>query len=453
MQTLVSLASVELTTAPSSDSLLASGFEQAREEIVARGRERGFVTSDDLLELLPEGELTPEQIEEFLRALERALEDERIDVIEIPGDKADGDESIESRLAARLKTQTFDPIRMYLRDIGRVPLLTAAQEVDLAMRIEAGKVAAELLAHPAVAPPVQRLKFRALVRAVVRIRVHQLDPAWKLQREGIGRETISGSYRPNGPAEMAGFLGRVQADGDVARSRLIEANLRLVVSVARRYVTQRMTLLDLAQEGNLGLMHAVAKYDYTLGYKFSTYATWWIRQSVIRAVADKGRVIRIPGHIGEHLNRLRGSQRQLTQQLGREPRPEEIALAMGISAPRVREILTVSKEPLSLAMPLGEDDDSYLGDLVEDPIATEAYEAVGAALLNGHLRAVLQTLPPREERVMVLRFGLADGRPRTLEETGREFGVTRERIRQIESKAMAKLRHPSRSNLLRDYLD
>jgi RNA polymerase primary sigma factor len=456
----VTLAPAGVTMKPPPESLLADSIDRAREELAARGRHRGFVTSDDVLEVLADEDLTPEQIEEAIPAVRDSLDVEGIDVIDVPppdtgGEDWGSDGLGASRIAAGPSAPTFDPIRMYLKELGRVPLLTAAQEVDLAMRIEAGTMAAELLspvAQEELALPHHKA-FRALVGAVVDIREHQLDPAENLRRQGIGLETVSRSYRPRSTQVKTGFIQRALADGEVARSHLIEANLRLVVSIAKRYVSRGMTLLDITQEGNLGLIHAVEKFDYRRGFKFSTYASWWIRQSVIRGIADQGRVIRRPVHIAEQLNRMYTTQRRLTQQLGREPVPDEVGRHMGVSGAKIREILTASREPLSLETPLGDEGDSHLEDFVEDPAARDAFDAVGTALLNDHLRTLLQTLRPREERVMMLRFGLLDGRSRTLEETSREFGLTRERIRQIESKALAKLRHPSRMHQLRGYLE
>jgi len=302
---------------------------------------------------------------------------------------------------------SHDSVRQYLSQIGRVRLLTAEEEVDLAKRVEAGLFAAEKLAA---------------------------------DNSGL-------------IGELRSELVWVERDGEIAKSRLVEANLRLVVSIARRYVGRGMLFLDLIQEGNLGLIRAVEKFDYTKGYKFSTYATWWIRQAITRAIADQARTIRIPVHMVETINKLIRIQRQLLQDLGREPTPEEIAKEMDLTPDKVREIQKVAQEPISLETPIGEEEDSHLGDFIEDSDAVVPVDAASFLLLQEQLDSVLHTLSDREKKVIQLRFGLTDGHPRTLEEVGREFGVTRERIRQIESKTLSKLRHPSRSQKLRDYLE
>ena len=434
-------------------------IDEAKEAIAARGRERGFVTSDDLLEGLPVEDLTPEQVEEFLTQVEEHLRQEGIEVIEVPGDElleAEGDARVLRipREEDLLKAPTNDPVRMYLKEIGKVPLLTAAQEVDLAMRIEGGEFSTELLSLiDGSVTKIDQKQFRRIVDSVVRIRDHQLDPEKRLRHEGIGRERISRLYRPKNRPETIEFLRRVERDGQLAKKKLIEANLRLVVSIAKRYVGRGMLFLDLIQEGNLGLIRAVEKFDYSKGYKFSTYATWWIRQAITRAIADQARTIRIPVHMVETINKLVRVQRQLLQDLGREPLPEEIGRQMGVPAEKVREILKVSQEPVSLETPIGEEEDSHLGDFIEDAEAVVPIDAASFILLQEQLESVLHTLSDREKKVIQLRFGLMDGHPRTLEEVGREFGVTRERIRQIESKTLSKLRHPSRSQKLRDYLE
>jgi RNA polymerase primary sigma factor len=298
-------------------------------------------------------------------------------------------------VVADLESSLDDPVRMYLREIGRVPLLTAEEEVRLAQRMERGKA--------------ERLK----------------------------------------PVSNRRYI----LDGEEAQRRLTEANLRLVVSVAKKYIGRGMNLLDLIQEGNIGLIRAVEKFDYTKGYKFSTYATWWIRQAITRAIADQARTIRIPVHMVETINRLIRISRRLLQDLGREPTSEEIAVQMEITAEKVREIIKVSQEPVSLETPIGEEDDSHLGDFLEDHTALAPADAASHQLLKEQVEDVLDSLTERERKVLQLRFGLDDGRSRTLEEVGKEFHVTRERIRQIEAKALRKLRHPSRSRKLKDYLD
>ena len=305
---------------------------------------------------------------------------------------------------------TGDPVRMYLKEIGKVNLLTAAEEIDLAMKIEAGVAATEELE--------------------------------KAEDEGIELERRERRR-----------LTRIEQVGLDAKQQLIEANLRLVVSIAKRYVGRGMLFLDLIQEGNLGLIRAVEKFDYTKGFKFSTYATWWIRQAITRAIADQARTIRIPVHMVETINKLVRIQRQLLQSLGREPTPEEIAEEMGLTPERVREIQKISQEPVSLETPIGEEEDSQLGDFIEDDAAVAPPDAASFTMLQEQLSKTLDGLAERERKVISLRFGLEDGHPRTLEEVGREFDVTRERIRQIESKTLAKLRHPSRSQKLKDYLE
>lgn len=305
---------------------------------------------------------------------------------------------------------TGDPVRMYLKEIGKVPLLTASEEIDLAMKIEAGVEAGE-----------------------------KLEAADRGEAEMNRRE-----HRR---------LARIEQVGLDAKQQLIEANLRLVVSIAKRYVGRGMLFLDLIQEGNLGLIRAVEKFDYTKGFKFSTYATWWIRQAITRAIADQARTIRIPVHMVETINKLVRIQRQLLQEFGREPTPEEIAKEMDLTPERVREIQKISQEPVSLETPIGEEEDSQLGDFIEDDAAVAPPDAASFSMLQEQLTKVLDGLAERERKVISLRFGLEDGHPHTLEEVGREFGVTRERIRQIESKTLAKLRHPSRSSKLKDFLE
>jgi RNA polymerase primary sigma factor len=373
-------------------------------ELVAKGKERGFLTNEEVIEALAPVDVSAEQMDNILQH----LQDENIEVVEMV-DELDAEEFAREARSARdeelaLKAPTNDPVRMYLKEIGKVPLLTAEQEVILAKAIEEGEAATAELDKDVSAARMRELQ-------------------------------------------------RVERQGQLAKRKLIEANLRLVVSIARRYVGRGMLLLDLIQEGNLGLIRAVEKFDYTKGFKFSTYATWWIRQAITRAIADQARTIRIPVHMVETINKLIRIQRQLLQDLGREPTPEEIGREMEFSPEKVREILKVSQEPVSLETPIGEEADSHLGDFIEDSDAVVPVDAASFILLQEQLDSVLHTLSDRETKVVQLRFGLTDGHPRTLEEVGREFGVTRERIRQIESKTLSKLRHPSRSQKLRDYLE
>ena len=379
-------------------------------ELVVKGKERGFLTTEDILDALAPLDPTAEQID----AVYQLLQDENVEVVEMV-DELDAEEFAREARSARdeelaLKAPTNDPVRMYLKEIGKVPLLTAEQEVILAKAIEEGEAATA-----------------------------ELD------------KTANGAKKL--PTIRLRELQRVERQGQLAKKKLIEANLRLVVSIAKRYVGRGMLFLDLIQEGNLGLIRAVEKFDYTKGYKFSTYATWWIRQAITRAIADQARTIRIPVHMVETINKLIRIQRQLLQDLGREPTPEEIGREMEFSPEKVREILKVSQEPVSLETPIGEEADSHLGDFIEDSDAVVPVDAASFILLQEQLDSVLHTLSERETKVVQLRFGLTDGHPRTLEEVGREFGVTRERIRQIESKTLSKLRHPSRSQKLRDYLE
>ena len=373
---------------PDMSSTEAASDEKAESNINEDGEEQ------DLLEGLPEEEL-------------KAASDVSLPKVSTKKTRS----SVRKRNeAANVTMLTGDPVRMYLKEIGKVPLLSAAEEIDLAMKIEAGVAAAA-----------------------------ELDKA-----EEEGRELERREKRR---------LGRVEQVGIDAKQQLIEANLRLVVSIAKRYVGRGMLFLDLIQEGNLGLIRAVEKFDYTKGFKFSTYATWWIRQAITRAIADQARTIRIPVHMVETINKLVRIQRQLLQELGREPTPEEIGKEMGLPAERVREIQKISQEPVSLETPIGEEEDSQLGDFIEDDAAVVPPDAASFSMLQEQLSKVLDGLAERERKVISLRFGLEDGHPRTLEEVGREFGVTRERIRQIESKTLAKLRHPSRSSKLKDYLE
>ncbi len=352
----------------------------------------------DVMVALDRADLPPEAID----AAVRALADEGIDVLDVP---QEDEAEIRRAEEAGRRVATSDLVRIYLREIGRVPLLTAEDEVELAKAIEAGLFAEEKL---------------------------------------CGGIPILGAIH--------GDLELLVGEGVKAKQRLIEANLRLVVSIAKRYIGRGLVFLDLIQEGNLGLIRAVEKFDYTRGYKFSTYATWWIRQAITRAIADQARTIRVPVHMVETINKLARVQRQLHQELGREATAEEIAGEMGLERERVAEIQRIAQEPVSLQSPIGEEE-SDLGDFIEDADAVVPMEAAAFIMLQDQLERVLDELAEREQRIIQLRFGLTDGHPRTLEEVGREFGVTRERIRQIESKTLAKLRHPSRAQMLREYLD
>jgi len=403
---------------------------QEVKELISKGQGKGVLTSDEINEALQTIDLTSEQIDNIYTYLfnigveivdlsdDGAVEEELdvdMDVEEVeaePEAEIEEEEIFEKKKPSRqldlsVKSPTNDPVRMYLKEIGKVPLLTAEEEVKLAKRIEAGEKAAA-----------------------------------RLERE-----------EDKLPRDEARKLRRVEREGMTAKKKLVEANLRLVVSIAKRYVGRGMLFLDLIQEGNLGLIRAVEKFDYRKGYKFSTYATWWIRQAITRAIADQARTIRIPVHMVETINKLIRIQRQLLQELGREPTPEEIAEEMGLTPEKVREILKISQEPVSLETPIGEEEDSQLGDFIEDQEAEVPSDAASFSLLQEQLQEVLDTLSERERKVIELRFGLIDGHPRTLEEVGRVFGVTRERIRQIESKTLSKLRHPNRSAKLRDYLE
>lgn len=346
-------------------------------ELVEKGKSKGMLTYKEIMDAFEEVELEPEQIEKIYETVENMGIDVVGDIDEEIKDMQNTEEELDLTLPEGISID--DPVRMYLKEIGKVPLLSADEEIELAKRMEKGE--------------------------------------------------------------------------NEAKRRLAEANLRLVVSIAKRYVGRGMLFLDLIQEGNLGLIKAVEKFDYRKGYKFSTYATWWIRQAITRAIADQARTIRIPVHMVETINKLIRVSRQLLQELGREPHPEEIAKEMSMSVEKVREIMKISQEPVSLETPIGEEEDSHLGDFIPDDDAPAPAEAAAFTLLKEQLIDVLDTLTAREEKVLRLRFGLDDGRARTLEEVGKEFNVTRERIRQIEAKALRKLRHPSRSKKLKDYLD
>jgi RNA polymerase primary sigma factor len=358
--------------------------QEGVQDLLHKGSKRGVVTYNEIMDTLQNEDLSPDEIEDVYeifskKGIEVVDEIPEVEPLDTP-DLADaGEEEVDLDITVPEGISIDDPVRMYLKEIGRVPLLSADEEIDLAKRMEMGE--------------------------------------------------------------------------EEAKRRLAEANLRLVVSIAKRYVGRGMLFLDLIQEGNLGLIKAVEKFDYRKGYKFSTYATWWIRQAITRAIADQARTIRIPVHMVETINKLIRVSRQLLQELGREPAPEEIAAEMDISVERVREIMKIAQEPVSLETPIGEEEDSHLGDFIEDQDAPAPAEAASFMLLKEQLEEVLETLTEREKKVLRLRFGLDDGRSRTLEEVGHHFGVTRERIRQIEAKALRKLRHPSRSKKLKDFLD
>ena len=377
---------------PEDTELLAKQKEEKLNALIEKGKKAGKLTSKELMDVLDDMNLEPEELDKFYDKLENLgidtsgedilppLDDEALPALE---ELQEIEEVTEEEIAdtdALVDTfSTDDPVRMYLKEIGKVPLLTPEEEQELARRM---------------------------------------------------------------------------ADGDEeAKRRMAEANLRLVVSIAKRYVGRGMLFLDLIQEGNLGLIKAVDKFDYTKGYKFSTYATWWIRQAITRAIADQARTIRIPVHMVETINKVIRVSRQLLQELGHDPSAEEIAEEMGMPVDKVRDILKIAQEPVSLETPIGEEEDSHLGDFIPDEDASEPSEAASFSLLREQLMTVLDTLTPREKKVLELRFGIVDGRTRTLEEVGKEFNVTRERIRQIEAKALRKLRHPSRSKKLRDFLN
>ncbi|NOZ30159.1 MAG: RNA polymerase sigma factor RpoD [Chloroflexi bacterium] len=369
------------------------------------GQQRGYVTYDDVMDAFPEIESDLDEAEEVFAALYEkgirvAATDQR-DHVPPPSIEPQGDTQAEPDLG---ELETDDSVSLYLREIGRVPLLTAEEEVQLAKRMERGREARCRLAQ-GVSDPVERERLLAQVR-----------------------------------------------DGEAAQRHMIEANSRLVVSVAKKYMGRGVPFLDLIQEGNIGLIRAVKKFDYHRGYKFSTYATWWIRQAVTRAIADQGRTIRVPVHMHEQINRVHRVSRDLAQKLGRDPTVEEIAAELEVTPERVEQVLKVSQHPLSLETPVGEEEDSYLGDFIEDEEAVSPSDEASRRVLREAIDEILESLSPREVRILQMRFGLVDGCTHTLEEVGRKFGVTRERIRQIEAHALSRLRHPSRSRRLRDYL-
>lgn len=399
-------------------------FQQKLIEILELGKKKkNMLEYQEIADFFKDLNLDPEKFEMVIDYLEQ----NGIDVLKISNDDdvdddiiLDDEDEVEVEkidLSVPEGVSVEDPVRMYLKEIGKVPLLSADEEIELAQNMEDGAVATE---------KINVLKGR-------------LDGASEEEKAEIKEEIKT--------------LQRDVDKGADAKKRLAEANLRLVVSIAKRYVGRGMLFLDLIQEGNLGLIKAVEKFDYKKGYKFSTYATWWIRQAITRAIADQARTIRIPVHMVETINKLIRVSRQLLQELGREPSPEEIAKEMNMPVERVREILKISQEPVSLETPIGEEEDSHLGDFIKDDNVPVPADAAAFALLKEQLEEVLGTLTEREQKVLTLRFGLEDGRARTLEEVGKEFNVTRERIRQIEAKALRKLRHPSRSRKLKDYLE
>ena len=379
--------------------------EETLAHLLKLGREKGFVSYDEVLQVMPEAENDIEQLDDiFASLLEQGISVGQAKEDVSNEEKKDSPESAEEDEFDLSQIEIDDSISLYLKEIGRVPLLTAAEEVDLAKRMEAGRDSRHHLNHEQV--------------------------------EWEEREQLLWLVR----------------DGRSAQEHLIKANSRLVVSVAKKYVGRGVPFLDLIQEGNIGLIRAVKKFDYRRGYKFSTYATWWIRQAVTRAIADQGRTIRVPVHMYEQINRLTRTSRQLVQELGRDPTTEEIAEELGVTPRKVEHIMRVSQRPLSLEMPVGEEEDSYLGDFIEDEDADSPQDSAGRQILREVIDEIFQSLTPREVRILQLRFGLVDGYNYTLEEVGRKFGVTRERIRQIEAQALSRLRHPSRSRRLRDYL-
>ena len=407
------------------DEAAREKFQQKLNDLLALAKKKkNMLEYQEISDFFADMQLEAEQFDKILDFLEA----NNIDVLRITDDDSDDEILLEVDDEDEIEVEKIDlsvpdgvsiedPVRMYLKEIGKVPLLSAEEEIELAKNMEAGAVAKEKIA------------------------------ILKSREENATEEEL---------AEIKEEIKNLQKDldaGDEAKKRLAEANLRLVVSIAKRYVGRGMLFLDLIQEGNLGLIKAVEKFDYRKGYKFSTYATWWIRQAITRAIADQARTIRIPVHMVETINKLIRVSRQLLQELGREPSPEEIAAEMNMPVERVREILKISQEPVSLETPIGEEEDSHLGDFIQDDNVPVPADAAAFTLLKEQLEEVLGTLTEREQKVLTLRFGLEDGRARTLEEVGKEFNVTRERIRQIEAKALRKLRHPSRSRKLKDYLE
>ena len=406
-------------------------------ELIETGKRNGKLTTKEINEAIEETGFDVEQIDKLYETLER----NSVEIVDEPDPEADAFtlteasvDMFESALSAE-GVAIDDPVKVYLKEIGRVPLLTPDEEIKLALAIQEGNKAVETKKEK-FAPVLEveqnkKLSIRDRNEAMNAV----LEPMSSVQREELKT------------------LDKLISQGDRAKQRLSEANLRLVVSIAKRYVGRGMQFLDLIQEGNLGLIKAVEKFDHTKGFKFSTYATWWIRQAITRAIADQARTIRIPVHMVETINKVKKVSSQLLHQNGHEPTADEISEALDMPVEKVREIMRVAQEPVSLETPIGEEEDSHLGDFIPDEDAPVPAEAASHTLLKEQLASVLGSLTPREEKVLRLRFGLEDGRPRTLEEVGKEFNVTRERIRQIEAKALRKLRHPSRSKRLKDFLD
>lgn len=410
------------------DEITQAKFDEKLKALLTSAKKRGYAEYQEVIDLFAELNLEEEQFDKIWDALDKnkiLLRIDSIDDDDIPEEELSLEDAAELELDMENLENSLgdgvsieDPVRMYLKEIGRVPLLSADDEIALAKKMEAGIEAEE----------------------------EKKELEKKLEKE-------------TAESKRKKLLKKVEEkdalieEGKAAAQDLSEANLRLVVSIAKRYVGRGMLFLDLIQEGNLGLIKAVEKFDYRKGYKFSTYATWWIRQAITRAIADQARTIRIPVHMVETINKIIRINRQLLQELGREPSPAEIAARMDISEEKVREILKISQEPVSLETPIGEEEDSHLGDFIQDDNVPVPAEAAASTMLREQLDEILDTLTERERKVLTLRFGLVDGRARTLEEVGKEFSVTRERIRQIEAKALRKLRHPSRSKRIRDYLD